>query len=48
MFLGCSYFFTKSEANVPIDSVLKQNTACKGSIVLNQLSQTNLEDMSFT
>ena len=28
MFLGCSYFFTKSEAYVLINSVLRQNTAC--------------------
>ena len=29
MFLGCSYFFAKSEADVLINSVLRQNTACK-------------------
>ena len=28
MFLECSYFFTKSEADVLINSVLRQNTAC--------------------
>ena len=28
MFLGCSYFFIKSEADVLINSVLRQNTAC--------------------
>ena len=28
MFLGCSYFFTKSEADALINSVLRQNTAC--------------------
>ena len=28
MFLGCSYFFTISEADVLINSVLRQNTAC--------------------
>ena len=27
-FLGCSYFFTTSEADVLINSVLRQNTAC--------------------
>ena len=27
-FLGCSYFFTKFEADVLINSVLRQNTAC--------------------
>ena len=26
--VGCSYFFTKSEADVLINSVLRQNTAC--------------------
>ena len=37
MFLGCSYFFTISEADVLINSVLRQNTACrlqKGNIHL--------------
>ena len=29
MFLGCSYFFIKSEADVLINSVLRQNTACR-------------------
>ena len=29
MFLECSYFFTKSEADVLINSVLRQNTAFK-------------------
>ena len=28
MFLECSYFFTTSEADVLINSVLRQNTAC--------------------
>ena len=28
MFLECSYFFTKSEADFLINSVLRQNTAC--------------------
>ena len=28
MFLRCSYFFTISEADVLINSVLRQNTAC--------------------
>ena len=28
MFLGCSYYFTISEADVLINSVLRQNTAC--------------------
>ena len=28
MFLGCSYFFSKSEADVLINSVLRQNAAC--------------------
>ena len=28
MFLECFYFFTKSEADVLINSVLRQNTAC--------------------
>ena len=28
LFLGCAYFFTKSEAYVLINSVIKQNTAC--------------------
>ena len=27
MFLGCSYFFTKSEVDVLINGVLGQNTA---------------------
>ena len=30
MFLRCSYFFTISEADVLINSVLRQNTACSG------------------
>ena len=38
MFLGCSYFFTKSEADVLINSVLRQNTACKISIFWEILS----------
>jgi len=29
MFLRCSYFFIKSEADVLINSVLRQNTACR-------------------
>ena len=33
MFLGCSYFFTKSEADVLINSVLRQNTACMRSCI---------------
>ena len=28
IFLGCPYFYTKSEADVLINSVLRQNTAC--------------------
>ena len=32
MFLGCSYFFTISEADVLINSVLRQNTACNAEI----------------
>ena len=30
--LGCSYFFTKSEADVLINSVLGQNTACSAKV----------------
>ena len=39
-FLGCSYFFTISEADVLINSVLRQNTACSKS-------KTQLEGYSY-
>ena len=43
MFLKCSYFFTKYEADVLINSVLRQNTACN-SVGVTQ-NQRNYEDI---
>ena len=39
MFLECSYFFTKSEADVLINSVLRQNTACNRTTGFDERSR---------
>ena len=43
MFLRCSYFFTKSEADVLMNSVLRQNTECMAEIIRNESYRAELE-----